>query len=205
MLAFSRSDSERSSRSSRRSSPRLLTENLLASGRVASRTPPRSAPDGRMAEERYLATYGLVCNYYYNLVSWCKARSMLAIAVGPRAYWWDANGGVADVDVWPATYTVICCIACSSHELAAIAFADGLFCVFSAASKRRKVFRRFPHAVHCVCWYPDGKRLVAGDLRGMVYILECTGHDVATVATLPGLSQQICGTSHPILLIPRLH
>lgn len=144
-----------------------------------------------MAEERYLVTYGLVSNFYYNLVSWSKALNAVAIAVHKKAYWWDGRGGVEDMDLAPRTNLVICCVECSA-DMVAMAFENGLLRVFLAVGNRC-MSRVFSCPILCVCWFPDGKRLLAGTLAGTVYIVE-VGRRLGLLGWLGGLTQQVCGT-----------
>lgn len=148
---------------------------------TVSTQPPRE-----LRETQYLVAPGLVCNFYYNLVSWSEHRSSVAVAVAEAVYLWDGGGSIERVGT--VALAVVCCVACGG-ENTAVASSDG---VVAVVGRGRRVARKFGAAVQCVQWLPRENHFLAGTASGEVLCV-CANDGLTVVAEMPGLTQQVCG------------
>lgn len=149
-----------------------------------------------LTEEKYLSTYGLASNFYYNLVLWSHVDGRLAIGVDSEVFWWDGQGGVEPVEYEPDHRGTVTCVSCLKSGMLAITTQDGR--LFVQPEARGGFFsHRFPSALKCVAWVQNANShstfFVVGDVNGFVYFGEIQPRGIYVILEISVTSQQVCG------------
>lgn len=163
-------------------------------GDEESPTVSRQVVVREIREIQYLVTYGLINNFYFNLVSWSHARNEIAVAIENEAYWWDGGGSIERLkDSERILSSAITCLECSSHDLMAVATVNSALLTFSQTSGKSIDCLVLVSPIQCIKWFSCGMRFFAGDLTGVVYYVE-VGKSMEVVSSFGRFTQQICGT-----------
>lgn len=147
-----------------------------------------------MSDLHYLQTYDMRNNFYLNLVTWSCVNNKIAVAIKEKAYWWDGLKYVAPINL-KGNLKSISVISCSSNDILAVGFQDGLQGSLSLIlPNRRSLFFSHSCAFQCLAWFPNTLYLIAGDMLGNVIIFEYSEASIMVRSKWKGFDQQVCGT-----------
>lgn len=173
---------------SRPSSPvREMVSRESASSAGSEKTPPSPA---HLHELQYLITYGIVNNFYYNLVSYLARTGWLAVAVEDEGYWWDGRNMVQSFFLSENRQEIAAVLCCG--RFVAIATVDGL--VYMVDDQSEQIVSEYQCMDHVQCfeWDPAGY-LYCGDSGGSVHILRVQDGVTAVVCVVAAFLQPITG------------
>lgn len=145
-----------------------------------------------LLETEFLSTPGLICEYFFNILSWLRATKMIAVAVDSCIYWWNGDSVISRITPHGLNESIVC-IECSQQDLIAACTSSGGFFVISQHTGCVKSINRFSEAICCVRWFPNGRFVIIGGHNGHLYLAGVEDGVLTILSVFGAQGGRICG------------